>query len=312
MNQIMNASQQRIELIARIFAETGVKALFLLIHAVSVANGRKPEMIRLRNEWVAVDPGSWKTRRDVTVSVGLGTGNKDQMLAHMQMILMAQKEAFPIGVATPQNIYNALVKLTQNAGFKNPDEFWTDPSKQPPQPPAPNPDILKIEADKEKAAMQAQGDVAKFQAQAQISQQSEAQKLMAQREADQQRLQAEYVMTQDRQKFEAEQKERDRMLQIAIAELNKQKDLEIARMREEHAAQTAMHAEQVRAESTAQEKAKSDQIGEVLNAVTQIGELINAPREVVRDPMGKAIGVSVGGKVRPIIRGPDGRINGLQ
>jgi hypothetical protein len=134
----------------------------MLVHAVSVANGRKPEMIRLRNEWVAIDPRSWKTRKDVSVSVGLGTGNKDQMLAHMQMILMAQKEAFPLGVATPPNIYNALVKLTQNAGFKDPEEFWTDPSTQPPPQPQPDPEVVKIQtkaqADAQLAQMQGQID----------------------------------------------------------------------------------------------------------------------------------------------------------
>jgi hypothetical protein len=62
----------------------------------------------------------------------------------------------------------------------------------------------------------------------------------------------------------------------------------------------------------AQDPAQSLLIGQVLKTVEQIGESINAPREVVRDAAGKAIGVSVGGKVRPIIRGPDGRINGLQ
>ncbi|WP_261070161.1 portal protein, partial [Streptococcus mitis] len=75
ITQIMNASQQRIELIARIFAETGVKSLMRLIQALSIKNGRKQEIIKLRNKWVPVNPGEWKRRTDMTVSVGLGVGN---------------------------------------------------------------------------------------------------------------------------------------------------------------------------------------------------------------------------------------------
>jgi hypothetical protein len=121
-------------------------------------------MIRLREEWIAVDPRSWKTRRDVSVSVGLGTGNKDQMLAHLQMILLAQKESLPLGITTPQNIYNALAKLTQNAGFKRPEEFWSDPAKAPPQPPPPNPEAIKAQAEMQAKQMDLQADQQKFQA----------------------------------------------------------------------------------------------------------------------------------------------------
>lgn len=147
INQIMTASQQRIEMIARVFAETGVKALMLIIHAMSMKHGRQQEMVKLRNKWVPVDPRGWKTRRDITVSVGIGTGNKDQMLQHLFMILQEQKQALPLGLSTPKNIYAALKRMTQNAGFKQPEEFWTDPSMSPPQPPQPNPDMMKAQAD---------------------------------------------------------------------------------------------------------------------------------------------------------------------
>ena len=43
------------------------------------------------------------------------------------------KEAIQIGLTSPEKIYNALAKLTQNAGFKNPEEFWTNPSTTPEQ-----------------------------------------------------------------------------------------------------------------------------------------------------------------------------------
>ena len=161
ISQIMTAAQQRTELIARIFAETGVKELFMLVHRLTRQHSQRELVMRLRNKWVAVDPRQWKTRTDLSVAVGLGTGNKDQMLSHLMTILQAQKEGAVIGLATPKNMYNALTKLTQNAGFKNAEEFWTDPEGQSQQkpPPQPTPDTMvlaKVEIDK--ANIKAQSD----------------------------------------------------------------------------------------------------------------------------------------------------------
>jgi len=131
--QIMNASQQRIELVARTFAETGVKELFKLVHYLVRTTLTKPDIIRLRNKWVEVDPREWKARKDLSISVGLGAGNKDQQLVHLTSILNMQKEAIAVGLTNPEKIYNALAKLTQNAGFKNPEEFWVNPANTPEQ-----------------------------------------------------------------------------------------------------------------------------------------------------------------------------------
>jgi hypothetical protein len=131
--QIMNASQQRIELVARTFAETGVKELFKLVHHLVRTTLTKPDIIRLRNKWVEVDPREWKARKDLSISVGLGAGNKDQQLVHLTSILNMQKEALAAGLTNPEKIYNALAKLTQNAGFKNPEEFWVNPANTPEQ-----------------------------------------------------------------------------------------------------------------------------------------------------------------------------------
>jgi len=131
--QIMNASQQRIELVARTFAETGVKELFKLVHHLVRTTLTKPDITRIRNKWVEVDPREWKARKDLSISVGLGAGNKDQQLVHLTSILNMQKEAIQVGLTNPEKIYNALAKLTQNAGFKNPEEFWVNPANTPEQ-----------------------------------------------------------------------------------------------------------------------------------------------------------------------------------
>jgi len=130
ISAIMGAAQQRIELVARLFAETGVKEMFQMVHALVRKYSDNVEMVKLRNDYVPVDPRGWRKRTDLTISVGLGTGNKDQMMQHLMLILQAQREALQIGIATPKNVHYALTKLTQNAGFKDADSFWTDPEAE--------------------------------------------------------------------------------------------------------------------------------------------------------------------------------------
>jgi len=172
--QIMSAAQQRLELVARTFAETGVKDLFLLVHRLVRQNLTKPDIVRIRNKWVEIDPRTWKHRKDLSISVGLGSGNKDQQLMHLNTILQMQREALQVGLTDPSKIYNALAKLTQNAGFKNPDEFWTDPSNNPmPQQQQPNPQDQLIQGQLAIEQQKAQGDMAIAQAKAQANLQQE-------------------------------------------------------------------------------------------------------------------------------------------
>jgi hypothetical protein len=141
---LQNAASQRVEYLARIQAESGVSELFLIVHELLQKHSPKALTVKLRNKWVTVDPREWRKRTDMTVAVGLGTGDKAQQMAMISQVLMAQKEAFPLGIATPKNIYNALIELSKSAGFKTADRFWTDPEtiqQAPPPDPMQDPKV---------------------------------------------------------------------------------------------------------------------------------------------------------------------------
>lgn len=161
ISQIMNAAQAKQELIARTFAETGVKQLFHGVHKLIQQHGKQAEMVRLRNEWIPVDPRQWKTRTDMTVAVGLGTGNKQEMLVQIMQILQVQEKALALGIATPQNIYESCIELTKNAGFKDGDKYWTNPTEQQQQPQQPDPKALEAQAKAQQAQAQMQFDTQK-------------------------------------------------------------------------------------------------------------------------------------------------------
>ena len=141
-NQMMMAQTQRIELIARNFAE-GVKDIFKTMFAIVCEYQEQERMIRINNEFVPMNPREWFNRYDVTVQVGLGTGNQDQRLAVLQRVLAVQEKMIMQGglnMVTPQNIYNTLEQFLQNSGYKDASPFFNNPANVPPQPRQPRVD----------------------------------------------------------------------------------------------------------------------------------------------------------------------------
>ena len=141
-NQMMMAQTQRIELIARNFAE-GVKDIFKTIFAIVCEYQDAERLIRINNNFVPMNPREWFNRYDVTVQVGLGTGNQDQRLEVLQRVLAVQEKLLMQGglnMVSPQNIYNTLEQYLQNSGYKDASPFFNNPATVPPQPRQPRVD----------------------------------------------------------------------------------------------------------------------------------------------------------------------------
>jgi len=155
VNALMQQTQMRSELIARVFAETGVKDLFKKIFELMVKYQDKEKIIMMSNQYIPVRPTEWKDRFNISIVVGLGTGSKEQQTIMLNSILERQLQAFQLqgGKEMPmvnlKNMYNTLTKMVENAGLKNVETYFVDPDvgKQmmpPPQPPPLTP-IEKIE-----------------------------------------------------------------------------------------------------------------------------------------------------------------------
>lgn len=184
--QVYSASQARIKMIARIFAETGMKDLFTLLHGTIRKHGQEAQTVRLRNQWVSVDPRDWKTRNDLTVHVGLGNGSKSEQLAHLTTIAGLQKEALMGGPASAtlvnaSKLYETAKEITKLVGLKDPDRFWVDPATVPPQAmqPPPDPKVQQIQMQMQLESEKAQRDAASEQAKTQSQLAVQAQKHQA-------------------------------------------------------------------------------------------------------------------------------------
>ena len=150
INRIMTAAEQRLELVARLFAETGVKRLFRLILRQVAKHQQGARILRLENRWVPMDPRSWNEQMDCTVTVGIGTGSRELTLASTSQLLALIEKIVALqgGVNGPivglEQVHNALVQLVEAMGLKGAERFFMDPANRPPpplpQPPAPSPD----------------------------------------------------------------------------------------------------------------------------------------------------------------------------
>jgi hypothetical protein len=145
VNATISASQGRIELTARILAE-GMKKLFKGILFLVTTHQDKERMVRLRNEWVAIDPRHWNAGMDASINIGLGNGDTNERIQALMMIMAKQEQILQqLGPAnplvTPQQFSNTLRKIVELSGFKDASSFFQNiPSDyEPPAPPAPKP-----------------------------------------------------------------------------------------------------------------------------------------------------------------------------
>ena len=160
----VSASQSRIELTARILAE-GMKKLFKGILFLVVTHQDKARIVRMRNEFVTIDPSHWETNMDASINIGLGNGDTNERLQGLMMIMAKQEQILQqLGtqnpLVTPQQFSNTLRKIVELSGFKDASSYFNDiPADYvPPAPPAPKatPEelLVQVQAESIKADIQ--------------------------------------------------------------------------------------------------------------------------------------------------------------
>jgi len=131
VNQVMTAAQQRIELIARVFAETGLTDLFRLMYKMVIQNQTQRDIFRLRDRYVEVDPSEWRERKDTTVVVGLGNGSREQEMLQLNMIFQNQMQLMSnpqtAAIVSAKNIYNTLEDQVSVFNKASSGRHFTDP-----------------------------------------------------------------------------------------------------------------------------------------------------------------------------------------
>lgn len=171
IRMIKNAGAERVETIARVFAETGVKRAFKRILELTCKHNRKKQTIRLRGKFVDIDPREWSTQYDVAINVGLGTGDRGEQLQGMMQLLQVDQSIIQLqgGLNGPllkaENVYNKLAKILEYMGYKSTDPFYSNPdqggqpqSQQPHQDPHMMAAQATAQADMQREAMKIQAE----------------------------------------------------------------------------------------------------------------------------------------------------------
>jgi hypothetical protein len=142
----VSASQSRLELQARILAE-GMKKLFKGILYLITTHQDKPRMVRLRNEWVQIDPRVWDANMDVSVNIGLGNGDVNEKLNGLNMIMQKQEQIMaqfgPMNQIASLPMYiRTLQKAIELSGYKDASSYFNSlpadfqmPQQEPQQTP---------------------------------------------------------------------------------------------------------------------------------------------------------------------------------
>lgn len=223
VNQIVNRADMRLDLVARNFA-AGYQELFRLMLKLCAQYQCKEDVVKLRGQWVPINPREWRNGFDITINVGLGTGSKDQLVRHLMMLGQQQAMGLQVGTATPRNVYEAQKELVKALGFKSGDKFFTDPQQQPPRH-QPNP-----------AEMQAQVEQMKAHLKAQTDQQAKQAELQLERE----RMAMQAQVDRNRQEVEAQQQQLKMSMEKELEQFKIQAQMQLQRFKAELEQDTAL------------------------------------------------------------------------
>lgn len=163
------AAQGPTELIARFYAEQVLKPLFKGLLELMTEPQSRARIVRLRGQYVEVNPVTWDRDMDVAVNVAIGSTNTDRKVMLLEKVAMDQQAILQeMGPANPVVTlpmwFNTKRQALKLAGIKDAENYYVplppDWKPEPPPPPEPTPDELWIQAEKEMAHAKAMKELA--------------------------------------------------------------------------------------------------------------------------------------------------------
>jgi hypothetical protein len=126
---MMDASQQREYLIARVFAETGVKQIFEKTVALLAKYQDTSMQIKVSGKPLEVDPRDWGENTRCTIMVGLGAGDRNEKIMNLNNVLQHQMNFMANGLVLSDQakIFKTLEKLVDEVGLKDASVYYNNP-----------------------------------------------------------------------------------------------------------------------------------------------------------------------------------------
>ena len=130
-NGIQEQGDEKIELVARTFSETGWRKLYEgVAWMVSQYQDSEAEIVVLGKQ-LTVNPANWKHKHHVVSKVGVGAADNDKLVGNMQGLLAIQNQLQMTGspMIDQVKLFNTLTEITKALGFKQTDQFFNDPEQ---------------------------------------------------------------------------------------------------------------------------------------------------------------------------------------
>lgn len=221
---LMAQGGQRMRLIARVLAETGIKRLYKLVLKEVCQYQDRPAQIEINGRWLTVDPREWKNGFHLQIKVGVGTIEKRQEVSNLMLIGQAQQQLIMGGLISPEGALVTASKLVKAMGYRDPEEFFPPAHPQPPQPP----EAVQVEQIKQQGKMQE----IQFKAQADIQVETMKQEAQAAQAMQETQLESERNAMELQNNMALEQYKIDKQMELEAfkARLHSETELEKARI----------------------------------------------------------------------------------
>ena len=188
INQIMSASNQRLELIARLFSESGVTQLFRHLIRLNQQFIDDDVVVRITGKSKTVSPDDLQGEIDIIVNAGMGTGGKQTTMQNIQMLLGIYPQLLEAGVSGPEHVSYVVGKLVAEMGWKNKQDFSYTPEQ--------------IQQKQQQAQQQQQQQVQMAQQQQQQMAQQQMQQEQQNTQHDQKMREAQLILQHDGQQHQ--------------------------------------------------------------------------------------------------------------
>ena len=218
-------SQGKIELIARVFADTGVKNLFQGLLQLVCKYQQKERMLRINNKPTVIDPREWDNLYDVSINVGLGNGTKDEKVSMLGMVLAKQEQILQqYGLSNPlvtlKQYRETLAKFINASGYRDDIAFLNEITEEQSM------QLAQADAQQDKTAPEVKAAQAV----------AEAEQMKAQLQHQAKMQEATMKQQQEANKLELERKQMEldsakTMLEIETARMKLAHDLEIEKLK---------------------------------------------------------------------------------
>lgn len=276
----------------------GLRVFFRGLLRLIIRHQDAAKIVRLRDQFIEIDPRHWNAGMDCKVNTGLGAGTRERDMAMMQIVMNVQKEIFAAfgpdnAFVKAENLHNTLSKFVEAAGLKTPSLYFSEPDPAEVQASleaarnAPDPEVVKIQA-------KAQADLEAKKLDVFANTQAKKAEMEAAASKEREQRDADLIVEQKRLESDIQKAQADAVLkrQLEADKLSFEReklDREERLRREEMAFQAQMKALEVSGRPNEGESAPEFNQGA---AFLELAKSITAPKviRVERDENGDIVG----------------------